>query len=411
MWAALMTDRLNKSSEKTVSDRLSIHQAMIYVFAFLNPLFLPFGLLYTHIYAPIGLYYVCKWSNKAVIFLSLLIFFAFAYTASIVLSKRDIQYVDYLSSFLVLFASLIFSVYIYAYIALRISNFDKLIKKIIKLNVIACVIAAILLIVGIGDLLWTTQGPEEKSNRLQLFFYEPSIYALVYAPFVTYAITKYIERQSVHRIYWLIIAIIPLLLSGSAGVMGALSLAIILGNFRSVLKVLYRKWMAILIIITICIAALPSLGTRYQAVIAGEDNSGSVRVVYSLVVAANMLNEKNLWLIGVGPGQLKYLIGDYTSEIAGFGGDRLPNSIASTIATVGIIGILIKLLIMLILYIKTKSYNYNYSRTLFLFVFIYQFTGGYFNNVNEYVALAFAFGYSSYKQRQSRLLPEKYHNG
>lgn len=378
----------------------TIHDVIIIIHSTINPIFLPFGLYYTHIYAPIGLYYISQWSAKAVVFLLFLISLAALYS-SIVLLTHEVRYYDYILGFVVLLAGLAFSVYIYLYLALRVQDFENLVEKIININLIFCAIALTLMIFKIDNTLWTTSGPSEKANRLQMFFYEPSVYSLVYAPFLTYRITSYLEQQKVRGLFLLFIALTPLVLSGSAGVIGALFLAIIVLSLPTLMKLFITKALIVIPLFSALVFFIPDLITRYDLIVKGQDHSGSVRVLYSLMAASNMLNEKDMWLLGVGPGQIKYLVSNYTSEIRGFVGDRLPNSVASSIATIGIIGTLLKFSISMVLYVTTKSYHYKYSNTLVLFLFIYQFTGGYFSNINEYVIMAFSFGYARYRQRMN----------
>jgi hypothetical protein len=190
-----------------------------------------------------------------------------------------------------------------------------------------------------------------------------------------------------------------MILAGSAGVIGSMGIAVILSSFKIIFKFIVKNWIIAILICVGSLFVLSGLFERFQYILNGEDYSGMVRVVFSLQAAIDMLDEKGLWWFGVGPGQIKFQIERYTSDYAAFGGTLLPNSIANTIASVGIIGTAIKFTAMFWLYFKTKSYKNYYSNSLFIFIFIYQFTGGYFNNINEYVVLGIAFGYARYSQR------------
>jgi hypothetical protein len=320
-------------------------------------------------------------------------------TVFTVLSSVDrIRYFDYLSSTLILFASIVFATYLYVYIATRLSNFDSLVDKIIKVNLYLTFFAILLLLNGIQEPFWIHQ--EGQTLRLQFFCYEPSIFALSFAPFFIYAIVRYIDKRQSKDLYTLAAAALPIALSGSAGVMGATALALFFANFKATLRLLVKKWILVLIGSIAFISIFPKTIERFQAILDGNDYSGSVRIVFSMQAAINMLDEKGIWLLGTGLGQLKYQIEKYTSEFDAFGGTLLPNSIANTIASIGIIGLGIKLGLAVWLHLKTKAYKNQYSNSLFLFVFIYQFTGGYLSNVNEYVALAIAFAYARYNQRK-----------
>lgn len=375
------------------------HDIILFVYLFLNPVFLPFGLFYAHIYAPIAYYYIARWSKPANTFIGLLIVIVAILTALTALSSfEQIRYFDYLSSTLILFASIIFAIYIYVYIAVYLSNFESLVDKVIKVNVYLTFFAILLLLSGIQEPLWIQQ--EGQTIRLQFFAYEPSIYALSFAPFLIYAIVRYIEKRQSKDLYLLAMAAFPIALSGSAGVMGATALALVFANFKATLRLLAKKWIIVLIGSIAFISIFPKTIERFQAILDGNDYSGSVRIVFSMQAAINMLDEKGIWLLGTGLGQLKFQIEKYTSEFDAFGGTLLPNSIANTVASIGIIGLGIKLGLVVWLHLKTKAYKYQYSNVLFLFVFIYQFTGGFLSNVNEYVAIAIAFAYARYNQRK-----------
>jgi hypothetical protein len=372
-----------------------IHYLLVYVYAFINPVLLPFGLFYTHLIAPPLLIWIAKNNPSSVRFLGFFVLYFMIYTLAL-LSTRTIYITDYILSFLILFGSITFAVYIYLHVAKGVTCFDVLMTRIILANFVISLMAVLLLEVGLGDNLWNTQG--NHGFRLQLFFYEPSIYSLVITPFVIYAFIRYIDTLSWRSIRLLVLSIIPLLLSRSAGVIGSLILAFLIGSQKSPLrKRSGRRW----IILGILLLAIFLLGggiiERYVSFLEGTDSSGNVRIALSFAAAIKLIEEKGFWL-GVGPGQLKYLLSNYTQAV-GFIGDRLPNSVASTIATLGILGLVLKELIYVALYIRTHSNRYEYSRILFIFIFLYQFTGGYLNNVNEYVALAFAFGYAIYRQR------------
>lgn len=381
----------------------TIHIGIIYVFAIVNPLFLPFGLFYSHLYSIFAFAFIVKWNRNALHFLLILVILASIYSL-FVIPFRQVHLIDYFAGLVILFAGLTFSIYVYLYIAFRIGRFHRLMKNLIVLKFAFALIAVLLLLLGLGGELWATHGRYE-TPRLQMFFYEPSIYALIGAPLVIYAATEFLNRQSWNELLLLILAFVPVALSTSLGVLGSIVLAILLGNFWLIFKSLRRakSWLLGLLLAFFVLAFANTLIDRSLAVFDGDDLSGTFRVVYSMQAAIDAIKQEGVWL-GVGPGQLKYVIADFTFQFQGVGGvDRLANSIASTIATVGVLGLSLKLLIIIGLFFRTHANKFAFSRALFIFVFIYQFTGGYFNNLNEYVLLAVSYGYAQYRQRQNSM--------
>ncbi|WP_188151605.1 hypothetical protein [Teredinibacter waterburyi] len=380
------------------------HDFVIIIFFSINSIFLPFGLYFSHIFSLISFFYIVKWSKGSLFFLLVIIVLFILYSFP-VLMNNNVRISDYIVGFTILFLSIVFSVYIYLYIAYRLNDFHTLISIIIKINFSISVISSILFIFGQGTSLWTDSG-SYGVNRLQLFFYEPSIYSLVSSIFVIYAVTNFLKLKNKESFYLLMLSIFPLFLSKSFGVMSAIALSIILGDIKNIAISLssFKTWALGLILILTLIFMADSLIERFESALQGQDNSGMVRVVYSLLSAIELVKDEGV-LLGVGPGQLKYVIGKYTAEHVGFGAsERLPNSVASTIATVGILGFSLKLIILIGLFYFTRSYKFSYSRCIFIFIFIYQFTGGYFNNLNEFVPIAFSFGYAKYLQRKNGCL-------
>lgn len=378
--------------------RLSIHELAIYVFVFLDPLFLPFGLMYSHMYSPLAFGYVAKWSKKTTLFLFFVGFLFLLYTADYVLRPGYLHFSAYVVNVLIFMASVIFAAYVYLYVP-RLRDFHGLVKRVIRLKVFLALIALILLGLGAGHFLWRESAANPGSMRLHMFFYEPSIYALVVAPFAVYAVIEFLKKRDRKSLLLVLMAVFPLLLARSAGVIGGIAIATLLCNFRAVARLLsVRNWIVIGIVAAAAFAVAGNfLIGRTARIVEGNDQSGLVRVVYSLGAAEELIEHRGFWL-GAGPGEAKYALGTYTSQYRAFGGDRLASSVASTLAAVGVVGLAIKLALMLGLFFGTRSHKCKYSRTLFVFLFIYQFTGGYFNDVNEFVILGFAFGYARRKR-------------
>ena len=122
----------------------------------------------------------------------------------------------------------------------------------------------------------------------------------------------------------------------------------------------------------------------------GSDHSGKVRTQYSILAALDMVRaESATW--GVGPGQGKYIAEKYTSMYPGYVDGRFPSSISSTVAAIGVYLTLAKCFLLVIGFLAARGLRNPVSVCLFSYVFIYQFVGGYFNNVYEFLGYALAF--------------------
>jgi hypothetical protein len=135
--------------------------------------------------------------------------------------------------------------------------------------------------------------------------------------------------------------------------------------------------------------------TRISNVFAGKDTSFKGRTFDSFYLGAEIAREKSL-LFGVGPGQVKvlgldnfinfYHYTNFTMEEVG-----IPNAVGDTLATFGIVGLLLRFCLEIYFFFSTKVMHNYYRLSLFLFVFIYQFTGSFLVNIAEYVIWLMAF--------------------
>lgn len=371
----------------------ALHTIAIAAFAVFSSLLLPFGLFYAHLFAPVALFFIAKWSYQGIEWLFgvalLFAFYSFALSFSTVLRLGD-----FLVSSLIFFASTIYATYIFYLVAYRIRNFRRLLSGVLYLNFLLAALALTALASGFGDCCWV---PADYGDlpRLKLGFYEPSHLAYNLIPFVMYAAVDFIYTDGRRSRWCFAIGVILLVMTQSLSVIGLFiaSLAFaVLPAWRSALTK-PRALVAIICLAGLLLFSPSGLSERIQVSLQGGDHSGKVRVVYSMLVAVDLLDDKNAWLLGLGVGQPKYFIEDYALSYAGYVSNRLPNSIASTLAAVGTIGLTIKLLVLFMLFFKTRSFRYAYSRGLFAFAFFYQFAGGYFSNVNEFTSFAIALGY------------------
>ena len=236
--------------------------------------------------------------------------------------------------------------------------------------------------------------------------YEPSYYSFLMVPLALYYYLKMIILKLTNaRLYFLMITI-PLLLSLSFGVLMGLTLSLVLTlligskRFFSNSNFLIYFLIALIIVITLLIIGalfFPDnvIFLRISNVFAGKDTSFRGRTFDSFYLGTEIAREKSI-LFGVGPGQVKvlgldnfikfYNNTDFKIEQVG-----IPNAVGDTLATFGILGVLIRFGLEIYFFFSTKVLSNYYRLSLFLFVFIYQFTGSFLNNIAEYVIWLLAF--------------------
>ena len=117
-------------------------------------------------------------------------------------------------------------------------------------------------------------------------------------------------------------------------------------------------------------------------------------------------------MFGVGPGQTKSIGLDFFKEFYNYANFTeneigIPNSLGDTLATFGVVGVIIKLCLEVYFFLKAKVYNNFYRLGLFLFIFIYQFTGSFITNIAEYIIWLMAFSPWLFKEFDKKnILPQ-----
>lgn len=371
-----------------------LHGLAMIGFAVFNPLFLPFGLYWSHLEAPLSLVYVEKWNRYGIQWmfgLTLLLVLHF----TIIWGTRDVHLEDYFVGFMVLMAGIAFATYVYYLIAYRDTDVRWLFFLVLRINAALLVLALALLVVNYGDCCWI-EANFGDFPRLQLAFYEPAHLAYVSVPFFLYAALELIVTKG-RRGGWLVATGATLLaMTQSISVIVLFVPALAIAGVHHLFKALTNSRVLFIAVgLVVFLAFLPSgIEDRLQALTRVGDHSGQVRIIYSMMAAIDLVDDQRAWLMGVGISQPKYFIEAYTSAYSGFGGIRLPNSVAATIVTVGFLGLTVKWLILLFLAVKTRVFMDDYGRGLFTFAFLYQFVGGSFGDINEFVLFGIAFGHA-----------------
>ncbi|MDP1623018.1 MAG: hypothetical protein Q8M08_11850 [Bacteroidales bacterium] len=366
------------------------------IYFFFNGFLLPEGLLYTTILSPVLLYFLYKYrkSAPAPAWIVLLL---------IPIPFHWIQGVDprtYLVSSGLVFTAAIF--FFATILLLRRFHGDipDLFKTVLIINAVFTGLALLILpIAPVRDWLWYTvpvSAGIEVWPRLKLFTYEPSYYSLIMVPMFIYFLFKVMFNREKHPMLIVLACIVPLILSLSFGVIGAILIAFFMTlvfYWKSLPVMFHRLFLFGGLITLILLAGMMltwsgnPIAVRLENILQGKDTSAMGRLVYSFMFAKELILQHN-WLFGVGPGQIKILAHDLIVNHYQYHGVvaetvRIPNAMAELLGAYGLYGFLAKLFLEIFFFVKRKVYTNVFAFTLFIFLFIYQFTGSFIVNVAE----------------------------
>ncbi|MGZ3924623.1 MAG: hypothetical protein ACXVBJ_12700, partial [Flavisolibacter sp.] len=281
--------------------------------------------------------------------------------------------------------------------------------RVLVVNSILCLVAIVVYFTAFKDVLWASQSLTkgiQDFERLKLFTYEPSYYAILFVPLFFYFLLQLAFYQN-RRKGWQILGMImlPLVLSFSLGVIVCVAIALFtvfiayfgrLMKNRRVIRVLFLLVTFIVPLVVIWLMVFPenTLLLRLENIVTGYDTSGKGRTYEAFYLAGKILALKSqLW--GVGLGQIKIIgtnvIKDYYLYTVDYNSVAIPNATAETLTIFGLVGLVMRLGIEIGLFFHTKVWRNYYRLSLFVFAFIYQFTGSYITNVAEYVIWILAF--------------------
>lgn len=383
------------------------HTGFVFYFIlyfFLNNFLLPEGLLFTTLLCPVFIYWLYKNGKLASLLkwsILLLIPIPFQWAVGF-------QSEAYIKSYVLIFTAYIFLFTAIEAVRRATSSLNSIFKTVILINSVLLVAALIILpFPFLRDFLWNSIpiSPDVPGfPRLKLLAYEPSHYALLLSPVFLYFFLKIIADKQKHAFIVSGAVALPLLLSLSFGVLGALTLSslIVILVFSKKLPLQSRRiffysffFIAAIVVLIIFIWPDNPVLLRIENIFEGKDTSARGRLYTSFMFAFDLAKNHNLFF-GVGPGQTKLLAHDFIVAYYNYTGDfadvvRIPNSMGEMIATFGLYGFLVKLFLEIYFFIKLKIYRNMYSLGLFLFIFIYQFTGSFLMNIAELGTWALVF--------------------
>ena len=369
----------------------------LFVFLFFfNRVGLPFGLSFDMILAPFFLYTIFKEFNQSTLYKAIGILLVFG----IIHAFLGVNYTAFFVSNVV-FLALIIGVICFYQRAKQIDYFEEIILRITQLNVVFTIIALATLFFLKSTYLWYLvpyTSNAEALPRLKLFTEEASHYSFLLLPVFYYWLYQLLAQFNWRTFGYLMSIIISLILSFSLGVLSIIAITLILVLMlysRSILShQRYRKFLLILLFILVTIGLLLAfffpinpLTIRINNLINGQDTSGRGRTYESFEIAWRVL-QLNYPLIGIGLGQFKLIGRDvllfYYKYHTIPAVVRLPNALAETLVSFGVLGAVLRIFLQIYWGIKAAIFQNVFQTSLFISLFIYQFTGGFLFHSFEY---------------------------
>jgi len=376
------------------------------LYFFFNGVFLPLGVLYTTLLAPVFLIWLWRYP----VFRSLRFFFYLTIPLAVIHAFLGIEDVSfYIKSYGLALAVYVFGMAFYQYLE-NCHTLRLIYKRILILNAVMTVVALIFLFVPpIKRVFWYNNSMSLGHitlYRLQMLTYEPSYYSTLFAPIVLYYLLKVFKRMVDHPWLYITMVLVPLFLSLSFGVILGLALSLFLLFVWDSRNIIFRKsnlrylagGLALLTgIFVIALIYFPDnvIFRRMENVLSGRDLSFNGRTLDSFKLALEIGGKKSL-LFGTGFGQVKVLglpvfkrFYNYTLFTVHDIG--IPNAIGDLFATLGLVSVALKLILEFYFFARTRVSSNYYRLGLFLFIFIYQFTGSFLTNIAEYAIWILAF--------------------
>jgi len=377
----------------------------VLLYCFANNFLLPEGLLYTTLLTPVLLYWLYKTGKlKYLLIFSILLLIPIPFQLSPAIDMKS-----FLISTTLVMAAFIFLITSY-FLLKKLNNvIEDIFSKVLVINMFLVFLAMLLLPIDfISQFLWDfkpiSPGVPEFP-RLMLLAYEPSHYALLLSPVFIYFILRILKNQIEHPLLYLLAVLVPLFLTLSFGVIGAIAIALMIvvpayhqHLSRNNKSFLINGGVLTFALILAFYFAFPEFPVfeRLHNILEGKDTSTKGRLLHSFMFAHDLISANNVFF-GLGPGQIKILAHDlivnfykYEDEYAEI--VRIPNTMGEMLATYGFYGFILKILITSWLFFYFKIYRNMFSLSLFIFIFIYQFTGSFIINAAEMGIWAMVYG-------------------
>lgn len=369
----------------------------LFVFLFFfNRVGLPFGISFDMLLAPFLVYFIFKENAQSLLYKAVGVLLVFG----VIHLVSGVYFTAFVVSNLV-FITLVIAVVAFYQRTKHIDFFDEIILRITQLNSVLTILALFLLFFLKSTYLWYLvpyTSNAEALPRLKLFTEEASHYSFLLLPIFYYWLYQWLVQFNWRTFGYLTTIIISLILSFSLGVLSVIALTLfilILIYCRSILQhSRYRQLLLIGLIAILSIACfvyyffpINPLTIRMNNLINGLDTSGRGRTYESFEIAWRVL-QLNYPLTGIGLGQFKFIGRDVLLHYYKYhtipSVVRLPNALAETLVSFGVLGVFIRVFIQIYWAFKRRIVNNLFQTSLFISLFIYQFTGGFLMHSFEY---------------------------
>ena len=369
----------------------------LFVFLFFfNRVGLPFGISFDMLLAPFLVYSIFKENAQSLFYKAVGILLVFG----VIHLVSGVYFTPFIVSNLV-FITLVIAVVAFYQRTKHIVFFDEIILRITQLNSVLTILALFLLFFLKSTYLWYLvpyTSNAEALPRLKLFTEEASHYSFLLLPIFYYWLYQWLVQFNWRSFGYLTTIIISLILSFSLGVLSVIALTLfilILIYSRSILQhSRYRQLLFIGLIAIVSIGGfvyyffpINPLTIRMNNLMNGLDTSGRGRTYESFEIAWRVL-QLNYPLTGIGLGQFKFIGRDVLLHYYKYhtipSVVRLPNALAETLVSFGVLGVFIRVFIQIYWAFKRRIVNNLFQTSLFISLFIYQFTGGFLMHSFEY---------------------------
>jgi hypothetical protein len=290
--------------------------------------------------------------------------------------------------------------YAFAWALLKTKNVFRLFDELIVLNFCAAIVALLVLFTPAKDLLWNSdfsnfQGTGGWAPRLNLLTTEPSVYGQLMAPLLIFSVLRLFNKPGKRNTTYAFLIAVPLILSQSFGALSICAAGLLVMLIFKSRRFLQRRSslliMALGLVFVVGIVVVPNpISQRIQEILAGQDSSTQVRTVAGYLEAFKIAETKSLWW-GVGPGLAKLYDTPAVLRGLGFTTVQMPNAIADVLASMGLIGVIAKLILEIFFFLRTRAWESGFRLAMFTITFIYQFAGSNMMNVQEYLMWCMAF--------------------
>jgi len=375
-------------------------------FFFFNSFLLPAGLLYTTLLTPLFFLLIIRRRRWRFFIWYLVLTGGLAYLHA----KAGADMAIYLRSYLLFTSAVIFVLWVYYFVREHPDRLGRYFQQIALYNSLFAVLALLLLFVPVlRELFWSfvpIHPAVPVTPRLKMLVYEPSFYSLQLAPVFLFYFTAYVFSPGNRYLPGLLAVGFSLILSLSFGVLGGLSIAIAVIILFHLPRLLARRKIFFLSLLGLMIGGMAvyivmqyfpfnPVVERLDKLAEGNDPSARGRTWEAFLLSWRIA-EKTSYLFGAGIGQIKEAGHQIIVEYYNYEGDwaelvRIPNTMAETLATFGLVGAVGRVVVQIGLFFYTKVYENYYRLFLFTFIFIYQFTGSYLTNIYEYAMWVVVF--------------------